>query len=118
VHAGTPNLRAGYQSYFAITQGPGVVALRTEMIHDTRVFPISSGAHVSKAITMYHGDSRAHWDGDTLGRGHDELLAEHELPRLDHRAASDREVQARVGRDTSSTTSRWTIPRCGRVRGR
>jgi hypothetical protein len=66
VHAGTPNLRAGYQSYFAITQGPGVVALRTEMIHDTRVFSISSAAHVSKAITMYHGDSRAHWDGDTL----------------------------------------------------
>jgi len=66
VHSGTPNLRAGYQSYFAITQGPGVVALRTEMIHDTRVFPISSGAHVSKAITMYHGDSRARWDGDTL----------------------------------------------------
>ena len=66
VHAGTPNLRAGYQSYFAITQGPGVLALRTEMIHDTRVCPVSTGAHVSKAITMYHGDSRAHWDGDTL----------------------------------------------------
>jgi hypothetical protein len=66
LHAGTPNLRAGYQSYFAITQGPNVVALRTEMIHDTRIFPISNSAHVSKAITMYHGDSRARWDGDTL----------------------------------------------------
>jgi hypothetical protein len=67
VHAGTPNLRAGYQSYFAITQGPGVVALRTEMNHDTRIFPTSNaGAHVSKAITMYHGDSRARWEGDTL----------------------------------------------------
>ena len=66
VHSGTPNLRAGYQSYFAITQGPGVLALRTEMIHDTRIFPVGAGAHVSPAITMYHGDSRAHWDGDTL----------------------------------------------------
>jgi hypothetical protein len=66
VSFGTPNLRAGYQSYFDITQGPGVVALRSEMIHDARIFPIGGGAHVSKAITQYHGDSRAHWDGDTL----------------------------------------------------
>jgi hypothetical protein len=66
VHAGTPNLRAGYQSYFAITQAPGVVALRTEMIHDTRIFATGGGPHVSPAITMYHGDSRARWDGDTL----------------------------------------------------
>jgi len=66
VHSGTPNLRAGYQSYFAITQGPGVLALRTEMIHDTRIFPVGAGTHVSKGIAMYHGDSRAQWDGDTL----------------------------------------------------
>ena len=66
VSAGTPNLRAGYQSYFSITQGPDVVALRTEMIHDTRIFPIGAGPHVSSAIRQYHGDSRAHWDGDTL----------------------------------------------------
>jgi hypothetical protein len=63
---GTPNIRAGYQSYFEITQGPGVVALRTEMIHDTRIFPIGAGPHVSPIIRQYHGDSRARWDGDTL----------------------------------------------------
>ena len=63
---GTPNIRAGYQSYFAITQGPDVVALRSEMIHDTRIFPIGAGPHVSSDIRQYHGDSRAHWDGDTL----------------------------------------------------
>ena len=66
VSYGTPNIRAGYQSYFEITQGPGVVALRSEMIHDARVFPVGAGAHVSKRIAQYHGDSRAHWDGDTL----------------------------------------------------
>ena len=66
VSYGTPNIRAGYQSYFEITQGPGVVALRAEMIHDVRVFPIDGGPHVSSAIRQYHGDSRARWDGDTL----------------------------------------------------
>jgi hypothetical protein len=96
VSAGTPNIRAGYQSYFEITQGPDVVALRTEMIHDARIFQIgaprpfeslrvalstvegrqarggpsresrAAGFHVSPAIRLYHGDSRAYWDGDTL----------------------------------------------------
>jgi hypothetical protein len=63
---GTPNIRAGYQSYFEITQGPDAIGLRTEMIHDARIFPIGAGAHVSRAIVQYHGDSRAHWEGDTL----------------------------------------------------
>jgi len=64
---GTPNIRAGYQSYFEITQGPGVVALRTEMFHDVRIFSVDRGGpHVSAAIRQYHGDSQAHWDGDTL----------------------------------------------------
>jgi hypothetical protein len=63
---GTPNLFAGYQSYFEITQGPDVVAFRQEMIHEARIFPIGSGPHLSSAIRQYHGDSRAHWDGDTL----------------------------------------------------
>jgi hypothetical protein len=63
---GTPNIRAGYQSYFEITQGPGVVALRAEMIHDVRIFPVDGAPHVSSTIRQYHGDSRARWDGDTL----------------------------------------------------
>ena len=66
VSYGTPNIRAGYQSYFEITQGPGVVALTSEMIHDTRIFPINGGPHISSDIRQYRGDSRAHWDGDTL----------------------------------------------------
>ena len=43
VSYGTPNIRAGYQSYFEITQGPGVVALRSEMIHDARIFSVGDG---------------------------------------------------------------------------
>jgi hypothetical protein len=63
---GTPNIRAGYQSYFEITQGPGVVALRTEMFHDVRIFAADGRPHLSTAIRQYHGDSTSHWDGDTL----------------------------------------------------
>jgi hypothetical protein len=49
-----------------IIQGPGVVAITYEMIHDTRVIPIGSGAHVGAAIRGYEGDARGHWEGDTL----------------------------------------------------
>jgi hypothetical protein len=63
---GTPNLFAGYQSYFEVIQGPNVVAVRSEMIHDARIFPIGAGPHVASAIRQYGGDSRAQWDGDTL----------------------------------------------------
>jgi hypothetical protein len=66
VSYGTPNIRAGYQSYFEITQGPGVTALRSEMIHDVRIFSTEPAPHVSSVIRQYHGDSRAHWEGDTL----------------------------------------------------
>ena len=66
VHFGTPNLMAGYQSYFALTQSPDTVVVRTEMIHDARVIPLDGRPHVSKAITMYHGDSVGRWEGDTL----------------------------------------------------
>jgi len=55
-----------YNANLRIVQGPGVVAITYEMIHDTRVIPIVTGSHVGSAIRGYNGDSRAHWDGTTL----------------------------------------------------
>ena len=55
-----------YNANIRIVQGPGVVAITYEMIHDTRVIPIGTTAHVGSAIRGYEGDSRARWDGDTL----------------------------------------------------
>src|SRR5262245_3887758 len=55
-----------YNANIRIVQGPGVVAITYEMIHDTRVIQIGSTAHVGSAIRGYEGDSRGHWDGDTL----------------------------------------------------
>src|SRR5215813_8327037 len=77
---GTPNLRAGYQSYFSITQGPDVVALRTEMIHDTRIFQIGAGPHVSSAIRDRHPESPG---------GLSELLFHHARPRRRRTAHRD-----------------------------
>ena len=49
ISAGTPNLRAGYQSYFAITQGPrGRAAHRDDPRHAH--LPVGAGPHISSAI--------------------------------------------------------------------
>ena len=55
-----------YNNTSQIVQGPGYVAIRYEMIHDTRVIPISSGAHIPSSMKQYFGDSRGRWEGDTL----------------------------------------------------
>ncbi len=55
-----------YNNTSQIVQGPGYVAIRYEMIHDTRVIPINGSPHIASSMKQYFGDSRGHWDGDTL----------------------------------------------------
>ena len=55
-----------YNNTSQIVQGRGYVAMRYEMIHDVRVIPIDGGPHLSPKIRPYFGDSRGHWEGDTL----------------------------------------------------
>jgi hypothetical protein len=55
-----------YGNGLDIVQGPGFVGIRYEMIHEPRIIPLRGGAHVSANIRQYMGDSRGHWDGDTL----------------------------------------------------
>ena len=62
---GSPSLVAGYASAYEIVQSPDVVALTVEMIHDPRVITIGS-AHLPSTFRRWHGDSRGHWQGDTL----------------------------------------------------
>jgi hypothetical protein len=62
---------AGYGSRYDITQSPDSVAIRYEMIHETRVIPLgstpSSGpARPGSAVRNYMGDARGWWDGNTL----------------------------------------------------
>src|SRR5579871_127944 len=63
---GSPQLTAGYQSYYQIVQTPKAVMFMTEMIHDVRVIPIDAGPHPGEAVHQWMGDSRGHWEGDTL----------------------------------------------------
>ncbi len=63
---GLPNLLAGYNSYYQILQTDDHVAILQELIHDVRIIPLDNRPHVDDAIRHVHGDSRGHWEGDTL----------------------------------------------------
>ena len=63
---GSPSLVAGYQSAYEIVQGSNAVVLTMEMIHDTRVIALDARPHVAPAVRQWLGDSRGHWEGDTL----------------------------------------------------
>jgi hypothetical protein len=45
---------------------PGYVVIFHEMIHETRVIPVDGRPHVGENIRLWLGDSRGHWEGNTL----------------------------------------------------
>ena len=53
---------AGYQ----IVQGPGVVMIMYEMIHEARIIPLDGRPHVGSSVRMWNGDPRGRWEGNTL----------------------------------------------------
>jgi hypothetical protein len=55
-----------YNNGNQIVQAPGYVAIVNEMIHETRVIPLDGRPHVSPDVRLWLGDSRGHWEGDTL----------------------------------------------------
>jgi hypothetical protein len=55
-----------YGNSYRIVQGPGVVTIQYEMIHETRVIPLETSPHVGKEIHMDMGDARGRWEGSTL----------------------------------------------------
>ena len=59
-------LPGGYGNSYQIVQSPGYVAIRYEMVHDTRVIPLDGSPHLPSAMTFDMGDARGRWEGDTL----------------------------------------------------
>jgi hypothetical protein len=51
---------------YQIVQAPGVVAIRYEIMHETRVIPLDGRTHVGKRVRLDMGDSRGRWEGNTL----------------------------------------------------
>ncbi len=55
-----------YGNSYEIVQSPGWVAIRYEMVHETRLIPLDNRPHLSADIREYMGDARGHFEGNTL----------------------------------------------------
>lgn len=64
--AGPPMLPGPYNNNFQILQTRDRVVILNEMIHDARIIPLDGSPHISSEIRQWMGDSRGHWDGNTL----------------------------------------------------
>jgi hypothetical protein len=65
-NAGPPMAAGPYNNYVQILQTPDHVVILNEMIHDSRVVPLDGRPHLPAGIRRLLGDSRGHWDGNTL----------------------------------------------------
>ncbi len=63
---GAPFIFPGYNGYHQIFQTPDHVVIHQEMIHDARVVRLNDESPLDDDVRLWNGDSRGHWDGDTL----------------------------------------------------
>jgi len=64
--AGPPMLPGPYNNNFQILQTRDQVVILNEMIHNARIIPLDGSPHMASNIRQWMGDSRGHWDGNTL----------------------------------------------------
>lgn len=65
-NAGPPLAPSVYNNNLQIIQNKDHVVIMTEMIHDARVVRLADSSPLDEDIGLWSGDSRGHWDGDTL----------------------------------------------------
>lgn len=63
---GLPMVPTPNNNFFQIVQTPGYVVILQEMMYEARIIPLDGRPHVDPHVRAYMGDSRGHWEGDTL----------------------------------------------------
>jgi len=58
--------RVFYQGTFQVLQPPGYVVILQEFNHGSRIIPVDGRPHAGGSIQLWMGDSRGHWEGNTL----------------------------------------------------
>ena len=65
-NSGPPMNPSAYNNNVQLLQTPGTVVIFNEMIHNARIIPMDGRPHLPQEVRQWVGDSRGHWDGDTL----------------------------------------------------
>jgi hypothetical protein len=64
LNAGPPMTPGAYNNNFQLLQAAKYVVILNEMVHSARIVPLDGSPHGS--IRQWKGDSRGHWEGNTL----------------------------------------------------
>jgi len=91
-----------YGNAYDITQAPGLVAIRYEMIHETRVIRLDDSPRTG--IRSHMGDARGHWEGNTLV-----VETTNFDPRTAYQNASPKLVMVERYRPVSSDKIEWSV---------
>ncbi len=65
-NAGPPITPLAYNQNMQLFQTPDQVVIVTEMVHTARVVPLDGRPTLDNGIRQWSGDSRGHWEDDTL----------------------------------------------------
>jgi hypothetical protein len=57
---------SAYNNNYRIVQSPGYVVVAIEMLGGARIIPTDGRAHVNTGLKQWMGDSRGHWENNTL----------------------------------------------------
>ncbi len=106
-----------YNSHYQIVQTPSHVAINAEMGGGTRIIPLDGRPHLPAHVTRWLGDSRGHWDGETLVVETTNIYAKrewrgsssgmHVVERL-HRTGDDALLYQVTVRDDAVWTEPWS----------
>jgi hypothetical protein len=65
-NAGPPMNPSAYNNNMQLFQTADHVVILNEMVHDARIVPLDGSDHLPDGVRQWRGDSRGHWEGDTL----------------------------------------------------
>ena len=65
-NAGPPFTPSAYNNNMQLFQTPDHVVVVTEMVHTARIIPLDGSPHLPSNVQQWSGDSRGHWEGETL----------------------------------------------------
>jgi len=97
---GPPLIPSEYNSGLFIAQNSSYMLIETEQGSEFRIIPLDAHPHVSSNIHQWHGDSRGHWEGDTLVVETTNLRPDHTYRNGDHKTQKITETFKRINAKT------------------
>src|SRR5579871_4180161 len=87
-----PRIWQSYNHGVQILQTPGFVVIDYESMHDVRIIPLDGRPHLDASIRQYSGDSRGHWESNTLVVDWTNFTDKMEFPEYGGRGAPEGNV--------------------------